>query len=536
MNLSRKIQKKLTKVLILCMFTAIFCGSGNFVFGAEVLGGLLSLGAGGAPEGVVGSFVLKSWEFVRNEHIPEKALSKTLGFVKGSLIDEQRVALTVQDIKEIYWSKGFYFVEVNVNQSVDPDGNLELRYEILEGLRVYVQDIRISGNSKVSDSVLLKEIQSRKSSLFRKIMLEESLLQEDIKVIERYYRETGLGPCRVPQILKHFLKNGQKDSQLVELTFVVEEGVGKEVLEESFSPVLLQDSPVQDSPVQDSPEKLAEETTERSETSTQTMITKSQALVSTEGSLFVASASAIVPSDVEVLTKLLDEKKEVESLLSELLVNEKVDKRKLQQEVQFLKEKLQSSQTELQKEREESQKLQKTLEATGAERAQFLKEKQMAEKKILSLSGGVRGKLIEMEKIRDRLSSVIREAQGVITKELDRVELAAITVGPQALTVTEKVVVGTSVAAKKKLETLPASGRLSGQVLVVNADLNFIVLNLGAEQGSYKGLCFEVMSKNQNKLVGIAKVIEVRRNISAADIQEKNGSVEVGDTALELLE
>jgi predicted RNase H-like nuclease (RuvC/YqgF family) len=243
--------------------------------------------------------------------------------------------------------------------------------------------------------------------------------------------------------------------------------------------------------------------------------------------------------DVEVLTKLLNEKKEMESLFSGLLMNEKSTKRKLQQEVQGLKENVQGLETEIQKSREEVQKLKKTLESTEAERAQFLKEKEMAERKMLSLSGNVHGKLTEIEKIRDQLSSVINEAQKMIAKELDRIELAPISVTTKPQGSVSSVVVSGAVSdsgvQKESVET-GTSGRLSGQVLVVNTDLNFIVVNLGAERGSYSGLRFEVMSKSDGKLMGIAKVIEVRRNISAADLQEKQGAVEVGDEVFELLE
>src|SRR3989338_2556329 len=68
---------------------------------------------------------------------------------------------------------------------------------------------------------------------------------------------------------------------------------------------------------------------------------------------------------------------------------------------------------------------------------------------------------------------------------------------------------------------------LDGRVLSINPDNNFVVVNLGEEAGIQLGDSLGVY--RGSKYIAGLEVIQVRKNICAADIKQKNAKIQVGD-------
>ncbi|MBL7081738.1 MAG: hypothetical protein ISS44_04140 [Candidatus Omnitrophica bacterium] len=74
-----------------------------------------------------------------------------------------------------------------------------------------------------------------------------------------------------------------------------------------------------------------------------------------------------------------------------------------------------------------------------------------------------------------------------------------------------------------------SSGRqsLSGKLIAVNKDHNFVVVDLGENKGIRMGMSFSVLRDNQ--VIGNIEVIQVRKTIAACDIKVANTSFKIGD-------
>ena len=73
---------------------------------------------------------------------------------------------------------------------------------------------------------------------------------------------------------------------------------------------------------------------------------------------------------------------------------------------------------------------------------------------------------------------------------------------------------------------------LQGEVLAVNKNDNFVIVDLGAERGVQPGAYFDIVRNNTR--IGVIEVIETRREISAADIKETSSgySIREGDSVI----
>ncbi|MBN2144889.1 MAG: hypothetical protein JW774_09725 [Candidatus Aureabacteria bacterium] len=523
-------------------------------------------------------YVLGCWRFTGNRYFSEKNLNQVLGLIKGEAISQNQVEESLQKIKEKYKSEGFFFVEVDVSRNRTSAEEIELNYHIDEGNRVKVREVQFIGNTKVKENRLKKLVQTKPGVLFRRNYLQEKVLQEDSLAIENHYQFEGLGDCRVKQIKKKFSEDGDS----VDLTFIIEESpevqplfygdattggelekedrerfqettsietppvIGSQILPGSESSQE-ESSPIQKWPhesslmppaVLDGKTDLQEQQEEESALPPEregSMISADQPIGSDPVSSTDNPVSSMkqektsLPTDAETLRSLLREKEEVESLLSGLLAKAKIENRDLKRQIGSLKEEVRSLQNRLDINRAELEKLQQNVSRNRKMERQIAAERDSAVKRVQVLSDLVGSKLSELEKVRDHLNKVLSETRSEIARELDRIELAPIAV-PQEKSERDTIK-GEQIPRKKETAYIEKE-KLTGQVLVVNPTLNFIVLNIGANKGVYKDMRMEI--SRGEKRVAITRVIEVRRNICASDIEEGNANdVKVGDEVRE---
>jgi len=116
------------------------------------------------------------------------------------------------------------------------------------------------------------------------------------------------------------------------------------------------------------------------------------------------------------------------------------------------------------------------------------------EQKISGVENVMKGKSLELEELQKELTTTIKGNAGIATRETTSVELPPIVVksgsGPKGL---------------------------RGEVLAVNPEEKFIVVNLGEASGVGPGNQLKVLRKN--KEIGSVEIIETRKDISAADIK-----------------
>ena len=92
--------------------------------------------------------------FVGNRHFKDSALSRELGFQQGDYLDVFQVNAATARIAAKYREKGFAFAEVRLDESQLDRGRVV--YQITEGPRVRIKEVRFEGNRSLEAKELQK--------------------------------------------------------------------------------------------------------------------------------------------------------------------------------------------------------------------------------------------------------------------------------------------------------------------------------------------------------------------------------------------
>jgi uncharacterized protein (DUF3084 family) len=227
------------------------------------------------------------------------------------------------------------------------------------------------------------------------------------------------------------------------------------------------------------------------------------------------------------LAKLLKDKAQAELLaekVSEELVTEKrkgdesveklnkikSDKESLEEELQKLTQVKMSLETEL-------SSLNERLETTSRDKAVLERQLRDRERKIQSSSDEIGRLKVALEEARTRPREVATFGTGAV-------ELPPIIVKAEARADTKAAVPTPTSKIKPSTKSY-----IGGQIISVNEENNFVVINLGEEDGLKLGMDFEVYRGNER--IGKLEVIEMRSRIAACDIKyiEEKQEIKVGD-------
>jgi len=137
-------------------------------------------------------------------------------------------------------------------------------------------------------------------------------------------------------------------------------------------------------------------------------------------------------------------------------------------------------------------------------------KKDNLEDKIADADNILKEKSMAFEELQEQLEQVIIGGKKITSGESASVELPPIIVKPNA----------------------PGLKELRGEIIAVNQEEMFVVIDIGESSGLRPGALLKIMRGDKN--VGSAEVIETRKEISAADIKEVvgGGTVQEGDIAI----
>jgi seryl-tRNA synthetase len=122
-------------------------------------------------------------------------------------------------------------------------------------------------------------------------------------------------------------------------------------------------------------------------------------------------------------------------------------------------------------------------------------KKNVLEQKISGVENIMKEKSMDLEELQQQLTTTIKGRPETAVRETASVELPPIVVKPSV------------------------GGRgLRGEVLAVNPEEKFIVVNLGENTGVVPGSLMRVMRGSRE--IGTVEIVETRKEISAADIKE----------------
>lgn len=152
--------------------------------------------------------------------------------------------------------------------------------------------------------------------------------------------------------------------------------------------------------------------------------------------------------------------------------------------------------------------------------SRLTEEKSNIQKKLVETESIIQGRIDEIWRMKKDVDNRLA-LPGAKTGSLEGVELPPIVVNANAsntASVQPPIVTGGQ----------SSTANITGSVVSVNVDNNFVIINIGQKAGVKVGDQFKVYRGGSQ--IGLVQVIQVRQDISAADIKQKTAGFKPGDS------
>ncbi|HNV86108.1 MAG TPA: outer membrane protein assembly factor BamA [Candidatus Omnitrophota bacterium] len=122
---------------------------------------------------------------------PDK-LRKEINIVEGQILDPKLVKDGVDKIREKYLGKGFKFVDVRWDVSVDEQSKMAtVTIRIQEGEKYKIREVQFEGVKAFKVRKLRRMMKTKKDSWFTSGVFEESKFKEDLDKLQGFYENAG---------------------------------------------------------------------------------------------------------------------------------------------------------------------------------------------------------------------------------------------------------------------------------------------------------------------------------------------------------
>jgi outer membrane protein insertion porin family len=171
---------------------------------------------------VVEKDIIGQVSITNNKEVDEEDIRAVISVTQNSIISNQEIKKSISNIKRLYKEKGFYNTEVVANLSYPRKGRVKVDFDIKEGTKVFIKEVKILGNITFSEKKLKKVIETSERGLFSWItdsgVLKREIVEQDVARLAAFYHNNGFVDAKVgePEIV-------QKGEWLY-ITFNVSEG------------------------------------------------------------------------------------------------------------------------------------------------------------------------------------------------------------------------------------------------------------------------------------------------------------------------
>lgn len=139
--------------------------------------------------------------FVGNEKYSSEQLSAVMNIKKGELYNEEKFTTNLlmnpkgADINSLYFDNGYlYFQAVPVETQVYGD-TVDIEVRIAEGVQARFREIRLQGNTRTNDHVILREMRTVPGQLFSRTEIINSV--NALRQM-RYFNDESINPQPIP--------------------------------------------------------------------------------------------------------------------------------------------------------------------------------------------------------------------------------------------------------------------------------------------------------------------------------------------------
>jgi len=157
-----------------------------------------------------------------NSYIEEEDIRNDLTISTGAILNIFKIRSNIDQIEALYKGKNYH--QVSVDYKIEPLANnqADLTFEIEEGSKLYVTEIRFEGNRSFPDKELKKAIQLSEKGFFYWLTssgdLDRAALEQDVARLNAFYSNKGYINARVGEPQIDIMETG------IHVTFKIEEG------------------------------------------------------------------------------------------------------------------------------------------------------------------------------------------------------------------------------------------------------------------------------------------------------------------------
>jgi len=161
--------------------------------------------------------LLTGWSVQGVESLSERKVRGKVRLLAGRPFDRAEAARSRASIDSLYKDEGYFLTNVVVRELSQPDGTVRAVFEIDEGRRVTISEVRIEGNERFSDAEVVGKMSLKPEGFwwFRSGEYNEDRLELDLR-------------DRIPRF---YASRGYIDFQILSDTLIVDERTGKAALQ-----------------------------------------------------------------------------------------------------------------------------------------------------------------------------------------------------------------------------------------------------------------------------------------------------------------
>lgn len=173
---------------------------------------------------VVEAPVINRIQFEGNKAVKDEVLTNEIQSKTRGSLSRQLVRADVQRLVDIYRANGRYDVRVEPKVIDLPNGRVDLVFEITEGRKMPVRELRFVGNRAFSDRRLKDTIKTSEASILSFLkssdIFDQDRLEADKDLLRRFYLRNGFADVRIVSAVGEY--NAAERGFYV--TFIIEEG------------------------------------------------------------------------------------------------------------------------------------------------------------------------------------------------------------------------------------------------------------------------------------------------------------------------
>ncbi len=130
-------------------------------------------------------FYIRDITWVGNSVYPTEELQRMFGFAKGDTYDKKsmhkrlgigrEIDLEGMSVSSLYQNEGYLMSQIDPSEIIVGPDSIDLEIKVFEGKPFTINEVNISGNNRVDDEVIRRELYTRPGELYNRALLMQTL-------------------------------------------------------------------------------------------------------------------------------------------------------------------------------------------------------------------------------------------------------------------------------------------------------------------------------------------------------------------------